>query len=146
MHSKNKPAMNASQRKYVNKLAELPCVVCGAHGVEVHEFTQALFASSGLPGNATAARMAGTAQGDAGAQSCRHGWAIDRAVGGVLRGCCDGSHDHPSLFAIPGASGNEKAWELVKAMLVAGQDGAGSQAGDAQPRTEPASLGNADRH
>ena len=28
--------------------------------------------------------------------------------------------DHPPLFAIPGASGNEKAWELVKAMLVAG--------------------------
>lgn len=46
MHSKNKRAQTAAERRYVSKLAEQPCVVCGAHGVEIHEFEQgAWFAS-----------------------------------------------------------------------------------------------------
>ena len=88
MHSKNKPAMNASQRKYVNKLAELPCVVCGAHGVEVHEFTQSAFFAS-VPVCPECHR------GQDGWHGTRRRWslnrvdmveAIDRAVGGVFKG------------------------------------------------------------
>ena len=48
-------------------------------------------------------------------------------------------NDHPPLFAIPGASGNEKS--LGAGQGDAGcwsQDGAGSQAGNAQSRTEQA--------
>ena len=46
MHSKNKKAQTAAERRHVARLAELPCVVCGAHGVEIHEFEQgAWFAS-----------------------------------------------------------------------------------------------------
>ena len=46
MHSKNKKAQTAAEKRHVSRLAELPCVVCGAHGVEIHEFEQgAWFAS-----------------------------------------------------------------------------------------------------
>ena len=46
MQSKNKPRQTASEKRHVSRLAELPCVVCGAHGVEIHEFEQgAWFAS-----------------------------------------------------------------------------------------------------
>ena len=40
MQSKGKPAQTVSERTYVSKLAEQPCVVCGAEGVEIHEFEQ----------------------------------------------------------------------------------------------------------
>lgn len=40
MRSKNKPAQTALERRYVAKLAEQSCVVCGADGVEIHEFEQ----------------------------------------------------------------------------------------------------------
>ena len=40
MQSKWKPAQTVSERAYVSKLAEQPCVVCGAEGVEIHEFEQ----------------------------------------------------------------------------------------------------------
>lgn len=40
MHSKNKPRQTAAERAYCARLAEQPCVVCGAHGVELHEFEQ----------------------------------------------------------------------------------------------------------
>lgn len=40
MHSKNKKAQTAAEKRHVTRLAELPCVVCGAHGVEVHEIKQ----------------------------------------------------------------------------------------------------------
>ena len=43
MKSKNKPAMTAAERRHVNKLAELPCAVCGANGVEIHEPEQGLW-------------------------------------------------------------------------------------------------------
>ena len=88
MHSKGKPAMNSSQRKYVSKLAELPCVVCGAHGVEVHEFTQGAFFAS-VPVCPECHR------GQDGWHGTRRRWAlnrvdmveaIDRAVGGVFKG------------------------------------------------------------
>lgn len=40
MRSKNKPAMTRAERAHVDKLAQQPCVVCEAHGVEIHEFEQ----------------------------------------------------------------------------------------------------------
>lgn len=40
MRSKNKPAQTALEKRWVSKLAEQPCVICGAHGVEIHEFEQ----------------------------------------------------------------------------------------------------------
>ena len=51
MHSKGKPAMSASQRKYVNKLAELPCVVCGARrGASRVQARRVVFQRACLPG------------------------------------------------------------------------------------------------
>ena len=87
MHSKGKPPMTAIQRKYVRKLAELPCVVCGAHGVEIHEFKQGAWFSS-VPVCPECHR------GQDGWHHTRQRWslnrvdmveAIDRAVGGVFR-------------------------------------------------------------
>lgn len=40
MRSKNKPAMTRAERAHVDKLAQQPCVVCEAHGVEIHEIKQ----------------------------------------------------------------------------------------------------------
>lgn len=38
MKSKNKPAQTAQEKRHVEKLAALPCVVCGDTGpVEIHE-------------------------------------------------------------------------------------------------------------
>ncbi len=43
MQSKNKPALTAAERRHVEKLKELPCVICGAEGVEIHEPEQGLW-------------------------------------------------------------------------------------------------------
>ena len=40
MRSKGKPAQTALEKRWVSLLAEQPCVVCGAHGVEIHEWEQ----------------------------------------------------------------------------------------------------------
>lgn len=47
MHSKNKPAQTAAERRHVAKVAALPCSVCGDTGpVEVHEPEQGLWFAS----------------------------------------------------------------------------------------------------
>lgn len=46
MRSKNKPAQTAAERRHVEKLAELCCVICGADGVEIHEPEQGLWFAS----------------------------------------------------------------------------------------------------
>ena len=47
MHSKNKSAQTAAERRHVAKVAALPCVVCGASGPsEVHEPEQGLWFAS----------------------------------------------------------------------------------------------------
>jgi hypothetical protein len=46
MRSKNKPAQTADERAHVQRIAALPCVVCGAEGVEVHEPEQGLWFAS----------------------------------------------------------------------------------------------------
>jgi hypothetical protein len=43
MKSKNKPAPTAAERAHIARVAALPCVVCGAEGVEVHEPEQGLW-------------------------------------------------------------------------------------------------------
>lgn len=40
MQSRGKARQTAAERDWVQRLADLPCVVCGAHGVEIHEFEQ----------------------------------------------------------------------------------------------------------
>ncbi len=40
MQSKGKRAQTKAERAYVSRVAALPCVVCGAEPVEVHEFEQ----------------------------------------------------------------------------------------------------------
>jgi hypothetical protein len=40
MQSKNKPRPTAVEALHIDRLAQLPCVVCGAEGVHVHEFEQ----------------------------------------------------------------------------------------------------------
>jgi hypothetical protein len=40
MQSKNKRPQTAKERAHCAKLAQMPCVVCGDHGVEIHEFEQ----------------------------------------------------------------------------------------------------------
>lgn len=37
MRSKNKPAQTAQEKRHVEKLAQLPCVICGDSPVEIHE-------------------------------------------------------------------------------------------------------------
>ncbi|MFA5386782.1 MAG: hypothetical protein WC322_00085 [Candidatus Paceibacterota bacterium] len=46
MRSKNKPAQTALEKRWVSLLAQQPCVVCGAYGVEIHEFEQGAWFSS----------------------------------------------------------------------------------------------------
>jgi len=47
MKSKNKPAPTAAERRHIEKLAQLPCVVCDAPGPsEVHEPEQGLWFAS----------------------------------------------------------------------------------------------------
>ena len=46
MQSKNKPAMRASERMHVARIAALPCGVCGAEPVEVHEIEQGAWFTS----------------------------------------------------------------------------------------------------
>lgn len=50
MHSKNKKTMTKQEREWVQRVAQLPCVVCGSEeGSEVHEPEQgAWFASIAL--------------------------------------------------------------------------------------------------
>lgn len=43
MYSPNKPAMTVAERRHVARLADLPCVICGASGVEIHEPEQGLW-------------------------------------------------------------------------------------------------------
>ena len=41
MHSKNKPAMTAAERKHVSRIKEMSCIVCEASGPsECHEINQ----------------------------------------------------------------------------------------------------------
>lgn len=40
MKSKNKPAMTAAERRHVDRVAQLPCVIDNAEPVEIHEFEQ----------------------------------------------------------------------------------------------------------
>jgi hypothetical protein len=40
MQSKGKARQTALEKRWVSLLAEQPCVVCGADGVEIHEFEQ----------------------------------------------------------------------------------------------------------
>ena len=44
--SKNKPAITAAERRHIERLKELDCVVCGSAGVEIHEPEQGLFFAS----------------------------------------------------------------------------------------------------
>lgn len=44
MHSKNKPAMRADERRHVDRVRRLPCSVCDAPGPsEAHEIEQGLW-------------------------------------------------------------------------------------------------------
>ena len=36
MRSKSKPATPAKEKRYLDRVAQLDCVVCGAHGVHIH--------------------------------------------------------------------------------------------------------------
>jgi hypothetical protein len=40
MKSRGKPSQTAAERRHVARVAELPCVICGAQPVEIHEFEQ----------------------------------------------------------------------------------------------------------
>ena len=47
MHSKNKPAMTAAERRHVARIKAMPCVVCGEAGPsEAHEIEQGLWYAS----------------------------------------------------------------------------------------------------
>ncbi len=46
MRSRGKPAQTALEKRWVGLLAQQPCVVCGAHGVEIHEFEQGAWFSA----------------------------------------------------------------------------------------------------
>ena len=47
MHSKNKPAMTAAERRHVARIKAMPCVVCGDAGPsEAHEIEQGLWYAS----------------------------------------------------------------------------------------------------
>lgn len=47
MQSKNKPAMTVAERRHVDAVAQLPCVVCDTHGPShVHEPEQGLWFAS----------------------------------------------------------------------------------------------------
>lgn len=43
MQSKNKPSPTVAERQHIERLKELPCVVCGASEVEIHEPEQGLW-------------------------------------------------------------------------------------------------------
>ena len=36
LRSKSKPATPAKEKRYLDRVAQLDCVVCGAHGVHIH--------------------------------------------------------------------------------------------------------------
>lgn len=47
MRSKNKPAPTADEKRHIERIAALPCVVCGSEeGSEVHEPEQGLWFAS----------------------------------------------------------------------------------------------------
>lgn len=43
MMSKNKPAPTAAERRHIERLKELDCVICGGGPVEIHEPEQGLW-------------------------------------------------------------------------------------------------------
>jgi hypothetical protein len=43
LQSRNKPKPTAAEKRHIERLAQLPCVVCGADGVEIHEPEQGLW-------------------------------------------------------------------------------------------------------
>ena len=43
MQSKNKPKPTAAEAAHIERLAALPCVICGSEPVEVHEPEQGLW-------------------------------------------------------------------------------------------------------
>lgn len=43
MKSKNKPSPSAAERRHIERISALPCIVCGAEPVEVHEPDQGLW-------------------------------------------------------------------------------------------------------
>ena len=40
MTTKSKPATPAKEKRYLDRVAQLDCVVCGAHGVHVHHLRE----------------------------------------------------------------------------------------------------------
>jgi hypothetical protein len=46
VQSKNKPAPTAAERRHIERLRQMDCIVCGAEGVEVHEPEQGLWFAS----------------------------------------------------------------------------------------------------
>jgi transposase len=46
VQSKNKPAPTAAERRHIERLKQMDCIVCGAEGVEVHEPEQGLWFAS----------------------------------------------------------------------------------------------------
>ena len=40
MRTKSKPATPAKEKRYLDRVAQLDCVVCGAHGVHVHHLRE----------------------------------------------------------------------------------------------------------
>lgn len=46
VQSRNKPAPTVAERAHIARVAALPCVVCGASPVEVHEPEQGLWFAS----------------------------------------------------------------------------------------------------
>jgi hypothetical protein len=43
LQSKNKPAPNAAERRHIERLKELDCIICGGGPVEIHEPEQGLW-------------------------------------------------------------------------------------------------------
>lgn len=43
MQSRNKPAPTAAERRHIERLKELDCVICGGAPVEIHEPEQGLW-------------------------------------------------------------------------------------------------------
>jgi hypothetical protein len=46
MQSKNKPKPTVAEQEHIERLKELPCVVCGEGDVEIHEPEQGLWFAS----------------------------------------------------------------------------------------------------
>ena len=46
MQSKNKPKQTIEEREHVQRLAQMPCIICDEQGVEIHEPEQGLWFAS----------------------------------------------------------------------------------------------------